>query len=199
MGALSQLRDYVASIQRAMRSVFEGMAVTMSWMFRRPATVQYPFHPRAPDVKIGGPDTLPARYRGFLEVDMAICTACLLCEKACPIDCIKIDIERVTLGEGDDAKVVRAMTRFDIDMSKCMYCGLCQEPCPTECLRHTQHFEASVAHLENLVIRFVEPGHPVVPFKVKKDEEIITEERGSIAERLYVDRPWDAPSLNLQE
>ena len=38
--------------------------------------------------------TLPARYRGFLEVDMDICTACQACERACPIDVIAIDIEK---------------------------------------------------------------------------------------------------------
>jgi ferredoxin len=70
-------------------------------------------------------DTLPFRYRGILEVDLEICTACLACERACPIDCIVIDAEK------DKAAGGLVMTRFDIDMAKCMYCGLCSEPCPT--------------------------------------------------------------------
>jgi len=39
-------------------------------------------------------DSLPERYRGFLEVDMSICTACQACERACPINVIAIEIEK---------------------------------------------------------------------------------------------------------
>ena len=59
-------------------------------------------------------DTLPFRYRGILEVDLDICTACLACERACPIDCIVIDAEKDKPAGG------LVMTRFDIDMAKCM-------------------------------------------------------------------------------
>jgi NAD(P)H-quinone oxidoreductase subunit I len=121
--------DYFTRIARAATTTFEGMAVTMSWMFRKPSTIQYPFHPSAPHTRLGGPETLPERYRGFLEVDTAVCTACLACERACPIEVISIAVEKVTMP--GEAAPVRAMTRFDIDLSKCMFCGLCVEPCPT--------------------------------------------------------------------
>src|SRR5687768_14171737 len=116
------LANYFGNIKESVTSIFEGLAVTMSHMFRAPSTIQYPYHPSDPATKIGGPDTLPDRYRGFLEVDMDICTACLKCEKACPIDCIRIAVEKTQI----DGKEVRALTRFDIDLAKCMYCGLCQ-------------------------------------------------------------------------
>ena len=58
-------------------------------IFRRPYTIQYP--DRTP-VRVQ--DTLPFRYRGILEVDLEICTGCLACERACPIDCIVIDVEK---------------------------------------------------------------------------------------------------------
>lgn len=193
---MAETQSYFSNIKNSVTSVFEGMAVTMSWMFRKPSTVQYPFHPSNPSLKIGGPETLPDRYRGFLEVDMDICTACLACERACPIDCIKIDVEKI---KGPDGKEVRAMSRFDIDMAKCMYCGLCSEPCPTNAIRHTKHFESSVAHLEHLLIRFVDPNNPVVPFKVKKDAAYDTVDYGSIAKKLYVDRAWDLPKIKFPE
>ena len=188
---MGQVQSYFMNIVRSAVTVREGMAVTMSWMFREPSTIQYPHHPSKPDVKLGGPETLPDRYRGLLEVDMDICTACLACERACPIDCIKIDVEKVQLSQEEEAKPVRAMTRFDIDMAKCMYCGLCSEPCPTNAIRHTKHFESSVAHLEHLTARFVRHEEPVVPFKVKKGIDFGSLDHGIIAEKLYVDRPWD--------
>ena len=33
---------YFGNIRRAVSSTFEGLTVTMSWMFRRPSTIQYP-------------------------------------------------------------------------------------------------------------------------------------------------------------
>jgi NADH-quinone oxidoreductase subunit I len=192
-------QTYFTNIRESVVSIFDGLAVTMSHMFRAPSTIQYPYHPRQQDVPLGGPSTLPDRYRGFLEVDMDICTACLMCEKACPIDCINIDIEKVTPPEEPEAKPVRAMVRFDIDMAKCMYCGLCQEPCPTNAIRHTKHFESSVANLEHLVARFVDRSEPVVPFKVKKGIEYVTDAHGAIAQGIYVDTQWDLPPIKFPE
>jgi len=191
----SKVKRYFVSIKNTVLSIGEGMAVTQSWLFRRPITIQYPYSPRAPKTPLGGPDTLPERYRGFLEVDVDICSACLACERACPIDCIRIDVEKVVLPHDPEKKEQRAMTRFDIDMAKCMFCGLCSEPCPTGAIRHTSHFESPVAHPENLLMRFINPTTPVIPYKVKKGEEPKTKPKGEIARRMYVDRPWDRPAI----
>jgi len=72
-------------------------------------------------------DMLPARYRGFLEVDLAVCTGCPGLRARCPIDVIKIaGRQRIRANPKQ-----RVITQFDIDESKCMFCGLCVEPCPT--------------------------------------------------------------------
>ncbi len=199
---MEAVKSYFGGIARSITSIFEGMAVTMSWLFREPATIQYPYHKSDPSKRLGGPETLPERYRGFLEVDLDICTGCLACVRACPIDCIVIVIEKlekIQVSDDPEAKPVRMMTRFDIDMAKCMYCGLCSEPCPTHCLRHTTEFESPVANLEHLIMRFIEPGSPAPLFKAKKGEDPPTVPHGSIAQTLYVDRPWDLPPLDLPE
>jgi NADH-quinone oxidoreductase subunit I/NAD(P)H-quinone oxidoreductase subunit I len=107
--------------------------------------------------------TLPSRYRGFLEVDMAVCTACQACERACPINVIAIEIEKDPASPKN-----RVMTRFDIDEAKCMYCGLCVEPCPTGAIQHTREFEGSQRSLHNMVLRFVDPAEPAPPYKPPK-------------------------------
>ena len=194
MGAI---RDYFRDIKNSLLSTFEGMAVTQSWLFRKPITVQYPYKKSDPSTRVGGPETLPDRYRGFLEVDIDICSACLACMRACPIDCIAIDVEKIPNPNEPEGKPVRAMMRFDIDLAKCMYCGLCSEPCPTGSIRHTKHFEGTVAHVEHLTVRFIDPADPVIPFKVKKGETPDTVAHGSVAQKLVVDRQWDLPPLQL--
>ena len=82
-------------------------------------------------------DTLPFRYRGILEVDLEICTGCLACERACPIDCIVIVVDK------DPQTRQMLLSQFDIDIAKCMYCGLCSEPCPTGSIHHTTEFEGA--------------------------------------------------------
>jgi formate hydrogenlyase subunit 6/NADH:ubiquinone oxidoreductase subunit I len=154
------LRSYVDNVTDAIRTIGEGMAITASHMVRKPVTLEYP--DRLPEgVRVQ--DTLPFRYRGILEVDLEICTACLACERACPIDCIVIDAEK------DKAAGGLVMTRFDIDMGKCMYCGLCSEPCPTGAIHHTPEFEGADYSLESLVRRFVRA--PTVAYKPKKAGE----------------------------
>jgi formate hydrogenlyase subunit 6/NADH:ubiquinone oxidoreductase subunit I len=98
------------------------------------------------------------RYRGILNVDIEICTACLACSRACPIDCIQIDSTKV----GKELK----LERFDIDIALCMYCGLCSVPCPTGAIHHTKEFEASTTDFPDLIRRYID--EPRMAFKQKK-------------------------------
>ena len=151
-------RSYLQNIVDTCTTVFEGLAVTFSHFMRKPSTVQYPDR-----TELRVQDTLPFRYRGILEVDLEICTGCLACERACPIDCIVIDVKK------DRAAGGMVLSRFDIDMAKCMYCGLCSEPCPTGSIHHTPEFEGSDYSLESLIRRFVKD--PVLAYKPKKSGE----------------------------
>ncbi len=155
MGAAS---EYFGHIKDAVFTIFDGMAVSASHLIRRPYTIQYP--DRTP-VRVQ--DTLPFRYRGILDVDLEICTGCLACERACPIDCIVIVCEK-------NAQTRElTISQFDIDIAKCMYCGLCSEPCPTGSIHHTTEFEGADFSLESLIRRYV--PEPVVAYKPKKGPE----------------------------
>jgi NADH-quinone oxidoreductase subunit I/NAD(P)H-quinone oxidoreductase subunit I len=149
---------YFANIAETVRTVFEGMAITFSHFVRKPYTVQYPDR-----VPIRIQDTLPFRYRGILAVDLEICTGCLACERACPIDCIVIEAPK------DKETRQMMLNRFDIDIAKCMYCGLCSEVCPTGSIHHTSQFEGADYTLKSMLRRYVTT--PVPAYKPKKGPE----------------------------
>ena len=153
------MRAYLRNIKETVQTVFEGMTVTFSHLVRKPFTIQYPDR-----MELRIQDTLPFRYRGILEVDLEICTGCLACERACPIDCIVIDAKK------DMQTKQMMLTRFDIDIAKCMYCGLCSEPCPTGSIHHTSEFEGADYSLESMLRRFVKT--PVAAYKPKKGPEL---------------------------
>ncbi|MBV8774123.1 MAG: 4Fe-4S binding protein [Deltaproteobacteria bacterium] len=179
------MRAYFQHIKEALATIFDGMAVTASHMIRKPYTIQYPDR-----IPLRVQDTLPFRYRGILDVDLEICTGCLACDRACPIDCIAMAIEK----NAQTREII--ISQFDIDIAKCMFCGLCSEPCPTGAIHHTTEFEGADYSLESLIRRFV--AEPVVAYKPKKgpepDPEVATLlERGM----KYVDE-WAQPGNDKQ-
>ena len=175
--------EYFGNVGQAVTSFWHGLSVTLSYMLRRPITTQYPDRTPLP-VR----ETLPPRYRGFLEVDAAICTGCQACERACPIGCIQINLEKDAANPKQ-----RVVTQFDIDEAKCMYCGLCVEPCPTGSIQHTREFEASSRSVRNLVFRWADPLAPFPVYKVDKNATYYPREPlGSLVRAKLDTRPWDA-------
>lgn len=150
-------KGHFGRLRNAVVTILEGMSVTLGYLIQKPITIQYPDRTKKP-VK----ETLPERFRGILEVRLDICTACLACMRACPIECINIEVSK------DPETKKRLITRFDIDIAKCMYCGLCTEPCPTGAIYHSHEFEGSAWDLTQLVKRFVVT--PVEPYKIKKEK-----------------------------
>jgi NADH-quinone oxidoreductase subunit I/NAD(P)H-quinone oxidoreductase subunit I len=162
---------YIGNIKEACSTIIDGFAVTMSYMFHPPVTFQYPDRTPRPLQ-----DMLPARYRGHLFVDLDICISCLLCEKACPIECIKIQDVRIeklmiTDVDGKATPKVKEPTLFDINMYKCMYCGLCVDPCPTGAIRFTKEFEGATKNIQSLHFRFVSPGRREMAVALGAEQE----------------------------
>jgi formate hydrogenlyase subunit 6/NADH:ubiquinone oxidoreductase subunit I len=125
------------------------MATTFGRMLRPAVTENYPDEKR----------TLPERARMSFamatdENDQPQCKACMLCERSCPDEAIKIESEKKADGPG------RALTKFTIDLGKCMYCGLCVEQCSTDGLHHTGEFENNSSDRADmmLVLYQAEPG-----------------------------------------
>lgn len=90
-------------------SFFRMAKTILTWTFRKPVTVRYPFEPRR----------IIAGSRGNLRFTAATCTHCTLCAKRCPTAAITVDRPNKTWG---------------IDRLRCISCGYCVEICPKKSL-----------------------------------------------------------------
>ena len=124
------MKASLLEVPRGFWSLLVGMRITLTQFFRPVVTVPYP-HKVLP---------IPPRYRGHIElvVDPAtgrpLCTACKLCERACPSDCIFVDGAKL---EGEKKKSV---TEYKLDFTLCSLCGACVEACPSDAIRFSREY-----------------------------------------------------------
>ncbi|NIS82819.1 MAG: 4Fe-4S dicluster domain-containing protein [Anaerolineales bacterium] len=99
-------------------------------------TVQYP------EEKLPVPEEF--RYIPFLIYEEAEdgsqkdrCTACGICAKVCPPQCIWI----VRSNDPNTGRPIPEPTEFFIDIDICMSCGLCAEFCPFDAIKMDHDYE----------------------------------------------------------
>ncbi len=127
----------------------EALAVRQGTKARGIFTVQYP------EERL----TLPEEFRTipFLVYELDEqgerqyrCTACGICSKACPPQCIWI--QRST--DPETGRPIPSPAEFFIDIDLCMNCGFCAEFCPFDAIKMDHDFELSsydrqTAHIYN--------------------------------------------------
>ena len=70
------------------------------------------------------------------------CVACLICEKECPPQCIRIVKDTVRKPDATGKLQFQPKT-FDIDLSVCMSCQICVEVCPFDAIKMDVEYELS--------------------------------------------------------
>jgi NADH-quinone oxidoreductase subunit I len=83
------------------------------------------------------------------------CTACGICSKVCPTQCIWINRAE----DPETGKPVKTPADFSIDIDLCMNCGYCAEYCPFDAIKMDHDYElatyermeSNVHHLDRLL------------------------------------------------
>jgi len=147
------LKAYMNDIIEAVVTTAKGMRITARYGVdpREEVTLQYPEERWE----------IPQGYRGFLHNDIKTCTACTMCVKTCPVDCISLESVR-----GADKKMVLAS--YDINIGRCMYCGLCVEVCPPKSLKHTSGYEMASEGRGELILHFISEDAAEVKARVAR-------------------------------
>lgn len=138
----------------------EGIAHRMSKDARGIFTVQYP------EEKVPVPEEF--RFIPFLVYSINElgekkyrCTACGICAKVCPTQCIWIE-------RGKNPRTGRPTpdpASFYIDIDMCMNCGLCAEYCPFDSIIMDHDYELAVYNrLQNNIFDLEKLGKPVSHF-----------------------------------
>jgi formate hydrogenlyase subunit 6/NADH:ubiquinone oxidoreductase subunit I len=102
----------------------------MNSVFRKPATVLYPFE------KI----IVVENFRGKLKFDQEKCIGCKICMRDCPSNAIDI------------LKVAEKKYKAILSLDKCIYCGQCTDSCPKDALAMTKEFELANFNRKSLQV-----------------------------------------------
>ncbi|MBI4041074.1 MAG: NADH-quinone oxidoreductase subunit I [Deltaproteobacteria bacterium] len=119
------------------QGLFFGFYTTMKHFtlnllrLRKMPTISYPEQKRIRSDCFKGKHILTKKLDGSIR-----CTACMLCQTACPAECIKI-----TASEHDNPKVEKFPISFQIDLLRCVMCGYCEEACPVDAIRMGKEYE----------------------------------------------------------
>lgn len=146
-------------------AILKGMALTLSHIFRKRVTLQYPEERW----------TLPPRYRGAPVLLTGLdghekCTSCKLCQFICPPKAITIVAGETELDKEKYPK------EFSIDMGLCIFCGYCEEVCPVEAIWLKDQYELADYDRTDLIFTketLLKMGRrpPYLPGKEKPLEE----------------------------
>jgi len=108
-------------------SIVKGLGATLSHVFKKSATTQYPEEKRPFSPVFRGLHILNRDENGAER-----CTACGLCALACPAEAITMEAAERKPGEEHLYREEKYAARYEINMLRCIFCGYCEEACPKD-------------------------------------------------------------------
>ncbi len=134
--------NYLRALGATLGGLVRGFSVTLHYLFhpREIVTEEYPdnrdtlvMHPR-----FRGQIVMPHDAEGEHR-----CTACGMCEKACPNATISILTTRNEAGQ-------KVLGQYLYRYGQCTLCGLCVEACPYDAIRFGQAYEVATTDKSSL-------------------------------------------------
>ncbi len=134
---------YLSKVVTGFISLLQGMGVTIGYFFspKKIVTQQYPENRETLQMM--------ARFRGHVamphnEKGEHSCTACGICEKACPNGTISVLTTKDISGR-------KVLGKYIYRLSQCTLCNLCIESCPFGAIVMGKDFEFAVYDREKLI------------------------------------------------
>ena len=120
----------------------KGMLITLASTlngFRAPVTRQYPTTPTP----------VKPRYMGFPaltwddKVDEPFCTACMVCIRNCPTQCMSATMKDNPLQQEGKSHRRKIVDSFEINLNRCILCGICVNVCNFDAIVMSHEHELS--------------------------------------------------------
>ena len=159
------MSQYFKGIKNATKTLATGLKVTMKEYFTPKSTEQYPenrkttlhvakrHRGRLVFKRVEDPNDPQAVKRG-LKIGDYKCTACTMCEKACPNDTIKITSHMDT--DPETGKKKKVLDDYQYDLGDCMFCELCVNACSFGAVECPNGLVNSVVDRSKLVLHLNE-------------------------------------------
>ena len=128
--------------------ILKGLAITLSHIFRKKPTIQYPEVKRPFSPVFRGLHILNRDEEGRER-----CTACGLCAVACPAEAITMEAAERKVGEEHLYREEKFAARYEINMLRCIFCGYCEEACPKDAIYLTETIAPSNYNRESFIYK----------------------------------------------
>src|SRR5256714_15539804 len=119
-------------------NIAKGLAITLSHIFKKKPTINYPEQKRPFSAVFRGLQILNRDEEGRER-----CTACGLCAVACPAEAITMEAAERQPGGEPLYRGEKYAAKYEKNMLRCIFCGLCEQACPKDAVYLTQTFAPS--------------------------------------------------------